>query len=292
MKKVFSFFLMLALLATFGLCQTSGTRFSLKFSGGMGYFSVGELNSLSEGESNYLYVAMDNVSGRFEKMHMGMNFEAEAIYHITDGIGIGIGGGFFRVSRKDKMHYEYYNNTILNDHTLTRTISCVPVTLDIHFMPRLGSRLNLLVSGGVGYYLASLEYLRDIIENRPSQTITATDTINFDTKGTFGLQASLGLEMALTRNLGVFVAAKGWYATVSGLTGEESDKWTENGIPGSLQESNVRFWVYDYEYQGVKYPDYNIKTEKPLPGDVFSNIHELKIDLSGFSLGVGFRINF
>jgi opacity protein-like surface antigen len=292
MKKSLACLAALVFLATIGFGQTPSSRFSLKLSGGVGYFQVGELNKTLEGLTDYFYVAMSNVSGRYENMHLGMNFNAEVVYLITERIGIGVGGGFFRVSKKDKVHYEYSNNTVRVDYTHPRTISSVPLTLNIHYLHPLGSKLNLALSVGMGYYLTSFQYKTEATEARPTITNHETDTYDFGTKGTIGLQASLGLEVAVTRNLGIFVAARGWSAKVSGFLGDQNSEWVWDNEPGTLKESDHRFWVYDNEFDGVKYPNYNIAKEAPQPGEHVSNIHELKIDLSGFSLGLGLRINF
>jgi hypothetical protein len=292
MKRLSALFLSIGVLAGFGFSQSSISNFSLRLSGGVSYFSVGELNSVMEGLSDYFYTADSNVSGRYESMHLGMNFSLEAVYLISDRLGIGLGGGFFRVSKEDKLHYEYANNTIRNDITYTRTIGVVPLTLNIHYLCPLGSKLNLSLSGGVGYYLTSFDFKGSNVEMRPTVTNHGTETADYKTKGTIGFQGSLGLDMPLTKNLGIFVAARGRYATVSGLRGELSADWVEDNLPGSYKESDIRFWVEDYHYNGNIYPDFVTRKDEPASGDIINNIHELKIDLSGFSLGVGLRINF
>lgn len=292
MKRIFAFLLSIGVMAGFGFSQSSISHFSLRLSGGVSYFSVGELNSVLSGLSDYFYVDNSNVSGRFESMHVGMNFSLEAVYLITDRIGIGLGGGFFRVSKEDKLHYEYFNNTIRNDITYTRTIGFVPLTLNIHYLCPLGSKLNLSLSGGLGYYLTSFDFKSYNVEMRPTVTNHGTETADFKTKGTIGFQGSLGLDMPLTKNLGIFVAARGWYATVSSLTGETSGDYVEGSMSGTYKVSDVHFWVEDYHYHEKIYPDFSIYKDAPLSGGVISNVHELKIDLSGFSLGAGLRINF
>lgn len=248
---------------------------------------MGELNSALESVSDSISAYNSNVSGRFENMHLGMNFNLEVVYLITDRLGIGLGGGFFRISKEDKVHW-YYDNL-----AYTRTISCVPLILNVHYTYPLGSKLNLSLSGGVGYYLTSFELKEDWI----SVTDTITGASDFKTKGTVGLKASLGLEMALTKNLGVFVAATGWYATLSGFTGDLNIDYTNDNVSMAEKRPDIRVWVFDSEHDGIKYPVIWIAKDGPQEGQIIdgpfiSNVHELKIDLSGFSLGVGLRINF
>jgi len=286
-KKTFAFLLLAVHLAILGFSQTSISRFSFKLSGGIGYLSVGELNSALKSVSDSIHGYNSHVSGRFENIHSGMNFNLEAVYLITDRLGIGLGGGFFRISKEDKVHTYYYSLAY------TRTISCVPLILNVHYTYPLGSKLNLSLSGGVGYYLTSFEFKEDLI----SVTNTITGASDFKIKGTVGLKASLGLEMALTKNLGVFVAATGWYATLSGFTGDLNIDYTNDNVSTTEKRSDIRVWVFNSEHDGIKCPGIWIAKDGPKEGQIIdgpfiSNVHELKIDLSGFSLGVGLRINF
>ena len=288
MKKAFSLFLSVVCLATFSFCLPSTSRFSLKLSGGIGYFSVGELNSTLESMSDYDYLMASNVSGRWEKMHGGMNFRLEAVYLINERLGIGLGGGFFRVSKEDKMHKEYSSSLDREDETYTRTIGCVPLTLNIHYMVPLASTLNLSLSGGAGYYLTSFQFKTDLVELTPKVTNRRSEVFDPESKGTIGFQGSFGLEMMLTKNVGFFVVARGWYASITGLTGEMSGNSVENNVPDTAKASDVGMYLVDFMFREKKYTKF-IFFQGP-PED--PNAYDLRIDLSGFSLGAGIRFSF
>jgi len=288
MKKAFALLLSVALLAIFSFCQPSTSRFSLRLSGGIGYFSVGELNSTLESMSDYDYLMSRNVSGRWEKMNWGVNFSLEAVYLITDRIGIGLGGGFFHVSKEDKMHREFYSSPNREDETYTRTIGCVPLTLNIHYMVPLASTLNLSLSGGAGYYLTSFKFRSDLVELKPTVTNRRSEAFDSESKGTIGFQGSFGLEMMLTKNVGFFVVGRGWYATITGLTGEASGNSVEDNVPGTYNVTDVGIYLVDFMFREKKYSKFIFF--QGVPED--PNAYDLKIDLSGFSLGIGLRLNF
>lgn len=90
--------------------------------------------------------------------------------------------------------------------------------------------------------------------------------------GGIGFHGGLGIELGLTPQLGLLIEIKGRYASFSNFEGTyEIDSYSEKG----------KLWAFDSDNNTL----IEVAEDKPTGVD---NVHQAKVDFSGFSALIGF----
>jgi len=146
-----------------------------------------------------------------------------------------------------------------------------------YFMPA-SPTINVVFHVGLGYYLAKADYKLEFTSGGSS----VTD--EYDTSGNgLGFHGGLGLEMALSPNMGIYAELAGRFASFGGFSGNEIDGGTTSGK------------LYYYEYNaGPTYgtiPMLLISNTLPSGYDI-SNAREASVSFTGFSAVAGLFFRF
>lgn len=261
-----------------------GVGFGLKLSGGMGYLSVGDLNTGFQGENDYLGELPGDIEGQYELLHWGYDFGGEIIIYPIPELGIAVGAGYIQVSKESLIKYSGF---FFPDETLVAPkISVIPITLGIYYSMPLASGVNLIVNGGAGYYLGQLSWDMDY-----SGFLSEYKDTFKGTKGTIGFQGGLGFEFEFSPNVAFVLEGCGRYAKLKDIVGDFKRAGT--GMMGPFEESGeYTMWYYEFLIGTEYYPQTHFDEEEPYDPPYFRNVRKAEIDLSGFSVRAGFKFRF
>jgi hypothetical protein len=282
MKRLPFLILAFALAVSIGSAET---KFSLQLGGGLNYSTGGDLGRALRGQSDFLRDEY-GVSSGFDVPLWGFQFAGEIVYRLNSRWGVGFGVGYFEHLKESQVSYTY--GFIDAVEAVKPKYAVIPLTANLHYYLPLGRNLRLDLSGGTGYYIARLNY-------EASQTLSllgfgGKDVYTFEgSKGGFGLQGGVGLEMNLTPRFSLFLQVLGRYASISGFSGD----WTEIGSGDfwAFEESGSGHGVWAYEWMpGTKsYSQLMFQDEIPT-GEAVKNARAAKIEILGFSVLLGFKI--
>jgi hypothetical protein len=264
-------------------------KFAVSFSGGMGYFAGGDLATGLQGENAYRSDGF-NVDTGFTIPKTGLNFAGEVIFYPWKNFGIGLGMEYQKTAKESRIGFTI--GSIDATETITPEVRAMPITLNLHYLIPLSSKLKVSISAGAGYYLTTLKY------NYASEfgigAQRESETYAFQAKkGAIGCQGGLGLEFALSGRLAIVFNASGRYASISPF---ENGTWS-NSRSGSFGEfstsgSDDAFWIYDWLQNGKTYSRLAFQDIAPTGQQGMSNVRKAKIDLTGFAATLGLKIGF
>jgi hypothetical protein len=213
---------------------------------------------------------------------------AAVIFYPWKNFGIGLGMGYQKTAKESQIGFTM--GSVDATETIKPEIRAMPITLNLHYLIPLSSKLKVSISAGAGYYLTTLKY------NYASEfgigAQRGTETYAFQAKkGAIGCQGGLGLEFALSSRLAIVFSALGRYASISPF---ENGTWSDS-LSGSFGESNNSgsddaFWIYDWLQNGKTYSRLAFQNIAPTGIQGMSNARKAKIDLTGGSVTLGFKI--
>jgi hypothetical protein len=229
------------------------------------------------------------MEGGTKSINWGMNWEADAVYDLNPRLGIGIGIGFIQVS-KDKDQSRIISRWPGEIRTDDRgnTFRAIPIKLGVFYNLLHGSKINLFLNGGVGYYLATWKESEDY----NSQSDGTSWLGQYETtmhSGGFGFHGGLSLEYRLFRNVALVVEGFGRYARFSEFSGEYTEK-KSNGVD---VKDEGKLYYYEWSYNNKDYPWIELLDRDPSEINFSSpikNARKAVIDFSGFSFRVGIHI--
>jgi opacity protein-like surface antigen len=268
--------------------------FSLKFTGGYGTMSIGDLNVLPNATKE----------GAFKKPNTGFEYEGELIISLSEHFGIGIGAGYiWREEPSESTFEEDFGSYYLqSDNSYSPELSAIPIKLSVYYYFPILSRMNLFLNGGIGYYFGKLNYHRlvdshHVFEDLDSQDVKEDSVMETKDNG-MGFHGGIGLEYDFMKNLTLFIEGAGRYIQLKGWEGDiiryVESTYDDGTTEGATETSYGTLWYY--EYYPETHPDWpsyvlKIQEEKPMHSE-FRNVRKAEGDLSGLSVRIGFRIKF
>jgi len=265
------------------------SRLSLKLYGGYSRIGAADVN---EGSDYYfevfeLYSAdgFGTVTGGYKPLHGGTNFGADLIYQITPTIGVGLGAGFMRNSKRSVGNWTYETDEL--DITVEPTLTAIPIRLGLFLTFPVAGKINLTADAGAAYY-AGLKF--DATQRLESSTDWSEMSIGSTAAGSsnIGFQGSLGFEYMFSPKIGFFVEAAGRYAKLSNF---DAVTGIENTSEGGGDTIDGKLYIATYANPDFPITMFTIQETPPID-DEYVTFREPKFDLGGFSLQAGFRIRF
>jgi len=265
------------------------SRLSLKLYGGYSHIAAGDLN---EGTDYYfeileIYSAQGygTVTGEYKPVHGGYDFGADLIYQITPTIGVGLGAGYMRNSKRSAGNWTNEAEDV--DITIDSALSAIPIRLGVFLTVPAGGRLNLTADAGAAYYLGlkldgtqRLDNGTDWEEMSVGSTEAGSSNIGF--------HGSLGFEYKLSPMMGFFVEAAGRYAKLGNF---DAVTGIQNSSFGGGDTTDGKLYIVTQTNPDFPVSSFTIEDTPPVD-DEFATYREPKFDLSGFSLRTGIRIRF
>jgi len=279
----------LALILTFGLSWPAQAqlRVGLKFYGGYGYLLGGEGN---EGNKGYLdaWAAEAHtyggysISGGYKPFHYGLDAGGDLIIYFTPNIGLGFGGGYLQSSGSSSIDLTKPGDSA-NLSTKPK-VSAIPIRASLYISLPMGTSANLVLQGGAGYYLAKYEDIFRLEEG--------PDWVQFDHKADgkgIGFHGGLGFELNFGPNFGLILEGLARYAVISGFEGSYAISIATLGT--IFTESGKLYFSKATDPALGTFSLIQVRATAP-SGPGVSDVHEAKIDFSGFAARAGFIFRF
>lgn len=281
-----------AILSTAALFLLTGSLFaggkiSLRLQGGWTCVGGGDVNPGTEALFDYRASRWPSSTGEYRPVHSGYEFIGDVIFEITPRLGIGIGGGYLRLTRGSSLYLsdpEIFNSSATL--AVEPKLSALPIRARIHLTVPIMQKFVFRAQVGPCFYVNtrySDEWLYDVFGFDLVGYIhitTHADRPRFP----IGFDGSIGLEYELRHNLFVYLDAQGRYARFRGWRGssviERSDELpsTEQGL-----------LYYESVPMLTGAPRLIMVQESP-PDGPGGEPRQAAIDFSGVSLQFGIRI--
>jgi opacity protein-like surface antigen len=280
--------LLFAIFALTGISQAQGFR--LKLSGGYGTMTTGDYNSYGAGLDSLIGILEAlgaTTEGEFNKINLGFEYEAELIWSLPAGFGVGVGVGYIRRGETTEMNASLPLVGSASASIVPK-ITAIPVNLSAYYFTPGVVPLKFFVYGGIGYYFGKMTI--DIREDSTPPAFWSEQEAMFKDQG-FGLHGGIGLEFKVAPRIALFIEGRARQCKLKGWDGdgnyEDSDGITDIDI-GSL-------WYLeelDQNYgSGEWLPGIMLSRNIPVGSDI-RNVRKFELNLSGVSLRTGIRIKF
>ena len=268
--------------------EAAVSRLSLRLYGGYSYLSAGDVN---EGAKMYfglleLYTAIvpGATTGGYHPVHGGLDFGGDIVYQITPSIGVGAGAGYLRSSSDSAMEFSF--EELAFGATGSTTLSAVPIRLGLFFDFPIAERLSLTADAGAVYYAGLKLDSTNRIEIE-GDFMDFTTTASRSGFSDFGARGDLGLEYRLSPRMGVFLEVAGRYARFK--TFDQATQTLSNS--GGSDSVSGKLYIATETFDEGSVSAFVVSETPPVDSED-TTYREPKIDLSGFSLQLGFRFRF
>lgn len=261
-------------------------RVGLKLYGGYGYLLGGEGNEGNKGYMDF-WAAQAHVyggytiSGEYKPFNGGLDAGGDLIIYFTPNIGLGFGGGYLQSSSSSIINLTKIGGSA--SISTKPNVSAIPIRASLYISLPMGASANLVLQGGAGYYLAKYEDIFRITEG--------TDWVQFDYKADgngIGFHGGLGFELNFSPNFGLVLEALGRYAVIGNFNGSVT---TSTGAGFSTSESGKLYFFKVWDLALGTFSVIQVSDTAP-SGIGISDVHEAKIDFSGFAARAGFVFRF
>ena len=279
------------------LAHAQKVGFRLKLKSGMGMVGGGDINLLVEDMLTRLEDYGDEAERQgfpYEltpedpaKMRFGLDLGAEAI--VTFGaIGIGLGMEFLNRSVKPDYSVELTGVNAYIEESAEISFNSLAFTLNVYGFFGKGP-LSFYAFGGPGLYLGKGKWTSEYTDDGFWEGYYEWNTEgNFSGLG-IGLQAGLGIEFELAKNIALFLEGGGRLGKIKNFSGDMSVEEV-----GWSDEYDGDLWYYELEddYLYNKYYAEAIADEDEPSGSDVKNARPFEFNFSGFSIKAGVCIKF
>lgn len=261
-----------------------GIGLSLRLSGGLNYFSAGDIDKgtrgLFDSTADFLSSAGYTLDKRTESFRTGFDVSGDIIFYVKPRFGIGLGAGYIRATGTNLLVVTGKNIILDNQIWIAPKITAVPIRLGLFFTLPVHRLLSISLNGGASLYLAKYSYdlaTTWVDMNNIRQMVNA--------KGV-GFHGGIGFEVNLNPKVTFFIEGQGRYAKISNFKGEETEREFV-GFGFDYVYSREKGTLYYLE--GEKFPYLAILGEEP---SGFKSVRKATFDFSGFGLRAGLIIKF
>lgn len=264
-------------------------KISFKLQGGWTYVSGGDVNRGNKALFDWERALWPTTQGGYRPVRHGLEFGGDIILEVNPRIGVGIGCGYIKASRRPLMEFADPETDISGGLSGQPELSAIPVRLSLILRFPLTAKIDLTTRTGGSYYFQT-RYNDEIRENSFSGLGQIHGFYQFAHRvepgsAALGLDAGLGIEYRLSRRISLCVDATGRLAKFHGWEGSSTiyDEFLNMTEHGTLYYESV-----------PSLPDYPrlimVQTDPPAgPG---GEPRQAVIDFSGMSLqaGIKFRL--
>ena len=265
-----------------------GIGLSLKLTGGMAYFSGGDVRVGTRGmynqNSDYLSSQGFMLESFLKSFHFGAELSGDIVFNLNPKFGIGIGSGFIYAYNRSLLTINeeefMYRIFQMESHPEIRVI---PLKVGMFFSFPIHRLFNITINAGPVLYFAKYRYTMssdcDILDNLYHEASAKR----------MGFQGGIGLEINLNQNAIFLIEYHGRYAKISNFQGKARINDWELNINGTASDNVSIEEGTLYFLKNQKYPGLAILKGKP---SGYENIRTAVFDLSGFNLRAGLKFRF
>jgi hypothetical protein len=277
-----------ALVLMAALPAFAGEQVSFKLLGGLARIQGDDYNAGILGAYELARDMADSVSGGYKKIADGWIFQGEIVNFWGPHFGVGLGGGYYRMSNTGELAgtASVPDPTYTFTSTYTPKISVIPLFLNVHYLTRLTPGISLDLFTGPVFEIVQFSFAR----NATSSLNALSETETFNASGTaLGLQGGLSVGLHIVR--GVTLVADGLYraAKLKNLSGN----WflTSTTSSGTVTQSNSAYYMWSYEYSaGGVYHQIGFFDSDGPSGEGISGARKAHLNLSGLVAMIGIRL--
>jgi hypothetical protein len=288
MKKIIGIASAAALLLVAGAPAFGQQQVAFKLLGGLAWMQGDDYNTGILGAYRLAKDTSDSLTGGYGQLSGGWILQAEIVNYWGSHIGVGIGGGFYRMSGASGVAgvASVPDPTYQFTSVYTPKISVIPLFINLHYKFRMTERVGADVFAGPVFQVAQYGFRRQATSSLNSlselETFNASDTA-------LGLQGGLTLSIRIVR--GITLIAEGFYR--AGRVSDIKGNWFLNSTTSSgtvTTSSNAYYvWAYDLTSGGTLYPRIGYFDANGPTGPGVSNPRKAGLNLSGPAVLIGFK---
>jgi hypothetical protein len=262
-------------------------KISFKLHGGWAYVSGGAVNAGTQVFFDRKKEGWPASEGGYRALHLGFELGGDIIFELSRTIGIGIGGGYLRISRPSRMDCSIPDSGISGVLLAEPKLSAIPIRLSLFLNYQLTDKTSFAANIGT-ICLFNARYS----DEWDSWYSAADTTIGYELIETqakkagipLGLNGGIGIEYKLFNKIYLCLDVQGRYARLRGLEGSSelsSDYFDPLSEQGKLY----------YESVPILYDEPRLIMVQSDPPDGPGGEPRLAVvDFSGVSLQAGIRI--
>jgi len=282
MKKILFLILILSLAAVPGFSQ----KFAFKLGSGMSWAESGDLAAGIQGQSDLLKQVY-GLADTFLAPKNGVHISGEFLFYPWKIFGIGIGVGYFKMNKDSSAAYG--NNYLSTTEAIKPAVTVIPITLNLHLLLPLSSRLRFDLEAGAGYYMTQLDW--NFRADYSLLGLSGSDEYTFRAKkNAWGLQAGIGFEYLIMSKLSLVVNALAQSVKLEPYMGTYTN--TGKGDFGTYSSTggDASFWYYERRAGDTTFPQVAFQVEEPAVTPWVQNARKARLDLKGFTATIGLKI--
>lgn len=201
----------------------------------------------------------------------------------TKRYSVGLSVGF--IEKNFHLDYNFSDDSgYVNNYTRDHTFSAVPIFFLVHYKVMETSFLSLNLTVGEGVYLGKYKDERN--QTYKNYDIASVHSIIESTKAVLGFQAGVTIDMKISQNLALSVAATYRSARFKELEGSSLyEEINDEGV-ATMTEAEGAFNYWANSHTG----EIRFGLDDP-PGPKWTN-EPAEFDLNGFFLSVGLKLTF
>lgn len=266
------------------MCFSIDMKF--KFSGGLSRLNLRDINKSLKDWNEGLRLEATNtnnwsfIGGEVSDFHSAYDFEGELMIFVASNLSTSLATGYI-YGEIDQKGTELFIERPVGMYTYIRPTkaSAIPLVLNLYYFYPVQKKLHVFLKGGSGILWA--RYVER--EGRKLETAEKFSYPILQTTSATGqlFLGSIGVTYNFEPGMSFFVESSYRFAKISGFQGENKEG-----------ESGTLFYFEEYN------PDFNfwqaknlLLTEDP-SGENFRSVQKAVVDFSGFSIKIGFMINF
>jgi len=272
---------------TQGQAGQSKITFGLRLTGGAALLMRNDINDHLQSYNDYFHdYTTFTVDSELEPTKMGMDFSGEILVSFMPNFSIGIGAGYISAGKETTL--ELSDATYFVDYTYNPKFSVIPITLSFYYGIPMGSSMQVVLNAGFGYYLGTVDF--DCLIEGDSGFYTYEESYVWSGRSNaLGFHGGIDLEFGIARNVALVVGAKGRYAKLTDLIGDEDYEYnTSYGYSYSATYEDQTLWYYIYNEE---LPLVELWENKPT-GMYVSDPRKAEVNLSGIVLQAGIKVTF
>ncbi len=276
--------------------------YSLKLTFGWGNVPNGDINKALESFNNndlfeWTRIYMPGlITGEIKTLNNSCpDWEIELRKHISPDVALSLATSFVPIFIKNESSLVYTYRGSVGDQTSAFTfkprVAWIPLKLSLCFSLIRFSRIQLILSAGIGYYMTKISQSKRLDETYPSGD---SQWVIWNWKAHavsgVGYHGGLSLEYNLTEKLALVIEAQRRYARWEKLKGKS---WKESEYFGNQGEEKGTLYYFNKWDIGIgtRYDELTVWKDTDFYSlEYITNIRNAILDLSGYSLRFGIRI--
>lgn len=246
--------------------------------------AVGDLNDGAEGLARYYEARLSAaVDGEVEELHFGYLFGAEVRVPLAPGFYFSLGAE--RSSGEASSSVSYKGGSSEASYSTTPSLRTSPVSLALIIYPVR----FVYVKAGLDYTFARCAYFyRFATPGAEGQTEVWQEWKGEATSSGFGYQFGLGLEWPLGSRVSIVAE---WAYRYSRFDGFEGEDFYQDSTGYQSREEGTLYHFRKSAGGRETYPMVFIRNQEPTDAGV-TEVRTAELDLSGYSLKLGFKVGF